>query len=177
MTLSRFLRDFLYIPLGGNRGGPVKTYRNLMITMVLGGLWHGAAWTFVLWGGFHGAGLVVEHAVRGRGPDCPPSWRGLLPSCSSAWRGSRSARRTSHGLRLRAARHARAVDAAQPRRCRRCARHLALQLLPERPLDAVRERLQALNPVVLGAGLAIVVALVAATVPGNAVPPFIYFRF
>ena len=50
MTLSRFLRDFLYIPLGGNRGSRLFTYRNLMITMVLGGLWHGAAWTFVLWG-------------------------------------------------------------------------------------------------------------------------------
>ena len=50
MTLSRFLRDFLYIPLGGNRGGRAKTYRNLMLTMVLGGLWHGAAWPFVLWG-------------------------------------------------------------------------------------------------------------------------------
>src|SRR5215210_5997104 len=52
MTLSRFLRDFLYIPLGGNRGGRPKTYRNLLITMVLGGLWHGAAWPFVLWGPF-----------------------------------------------------------------------------------------------------------------------------
>ncbi len=50
MTLSRFLRDFLYIPLGGNRKGKWKTYRNLMLTMVLGGLWHGAAWPFVLWG-------------------------------------------------------------------------------------------------------------------------------
>ena len=50
MTLSRFLRDFLYIPLGGNRGGRWFVARNLMITMVLGGLWHGAAWTFVLWG-------------------------------------------------------------------------------------------------------------------------------
>ncbi len=66
MTLSRFLRDFLYIPLGGNRGGRLATYRNLMITMVLGGLWHGAAWTFVLWGAFQGAGLVTEHALGGR---------------------------------------------------------------------------------------------------------------
>ena len=55
MTLSRWLRDYLYIPLGGNRGGPRKTYRNLMLTMLLGGLWHGAAWTFVIWGGIHGA--------------------------------------------------------------------------------------------------------------------------
>ena len=66
MTLSRFLRDYLYIPLGGSRGGRLFTYRNLMITMVLGGLWHGAAWTFVLWGAFHGAGLVAEHALDGR---------------------------------------------------------------------------------------------------------------
>ena len=66
MTLSRFLRDFLYIPLGGNRGGRLLTYRNLMLTMVLGGLWHGAAWTFVLWGAFHGVGLVAEHALGGR---------------------------------------------------------------------------------------------------------------
>ena len=66
MTLSRFLRDFLYIPLGGNRGGRLLTYRNLMLTMVLGGLWHGAAWTFVLWGAYNGLGLVAEHALGGR---------------------------------------------------------------------------------------------------------------
>src|SRR3954467_14641092 len=66
MTLSRFLRDFLYIPLGGNRKGRWKTYRNLMLTMLLGGLWHGAAWPFVLWGGFHGTCLCIEHAWRGR---------------------------------------------------------------------------------------------------------------
>ncbi len=61
MTLSRFLRDYLYIPLGGNRGSRFRTYRNLMLTMVIGGLWHGAAWTFVVWGGIHGTGLAVEH--------------------------------------------------------------------------------------------------------------------
>ncbi|HEX2153174.1 MAG TPA: MBOAT family protein [Acidimicrobiia bacterium] len=60
MTLSRWLRDYLYIPLGGNRGSRADTYRNLLITMVLGGLWHGAAWTFVLWGAFHGAVLAYE---------------------------------------------------------------------------------------------------------------------
>src|SRR5690606_24891148 len=60
MTLSRWLRDYLYIPLGGNRGTRVGTYRNLMLTMLLGGLWHGAAWTFVIWGGYHGALLAWE---------------------------------------------------------------------------------------------------------------------
>src|SRR4051812_1297994 len=61
MTLSRFLRDYLYIPLGGNRQGPARRHVNLMITMLLGGLWHGASWTFVAWGGLHGAYLVVNH--------------------------------------------------------------------------------------------------------------------
>lgn len=65
MTLSRFLRDYLYIPLGGNRHGSFERYRNLMITMLLGGLWHGAAWTFVAWGGIHGLYLCVNHGWRG----------------------------------------------------------------------------------------------------------------
>jgi alginate O-acetyltransferase complex protein AlgI len=64
MSLSRFLRDYLYIPLGGNRKGTVSRYLNLMITMLLGGLWHGAAWTFVIWGGLHGLYLMVHHAWR-----------------------------------------------------------------------------------------------------------------
>lgn len=62
ITLSRFLRDYVYIPLGGNRRGESDTYRNLMITFVLGGLWHGAAWTFICWGALHGAALVIHHA-------------------------------------------------------------------------------------------------------------------
>jgi D-alanyl-lipoteichoic acid acyltransferase DltB (MBOAT superfamily) len=60
MTLSRFLRDYLYIPLGGNRSGEARRVLNLMLTMLVGGLWHGAAWSFVLWGGLHGTGLVVH---------------------------------------------------------------------------------------------------------------------
>jgi alginate O-acetyltransferase complex protein AlgI len=61
MTLSRFLRDYLYIPLGGNRRGRVRRYVNLMITMLLGGLWHGANWTFVVWGALHGLMLAINH--------------------------------------------------------------------------------------------------------------------
>ena len=59
ISLSSWLRDYLYIPLGGNRGGPTRTCINLLATMLIGGLWHGAAWTFVLWGGYHGVLLVV----------------------------------------------------------------------------------------------------------------------
>jgi len=64
MTLSRFLRDYLYVPLGGSRKGPPRRYMNLMITMLLGGLWHGAGWTFVVWGGLHGVFLIINHGWR-----------------------------------------------------------------------------------------------------------------
>jgi D-alanyl-lipoteichoic acid acyltransferase DltB (MBOAT superfamily) len=74
ITLSRFLRDYLYIPLGGSRQGPLRTSINLLITMLLGGLWHGASWSFMIWGGLHGLYLVVHRAwSRSR-------WRSLLPT-------------------------------------------------------------------------------------------------
>jgi D-alanyl-lipoteichoic acid acyltransferase DltB (MBOAT superfamily) len=66
MSLSSWLRDYLYIPLGGNRGGTLKTYRNLMLTMLLGGLWHGASWNFVVWGGLHGLALVATQVFQRR---------------------------------------------------------------------------------------------------------------
>src|SRR3954470_15036641 len=66
ITLSQWLRDYLYIPLGGNRKGSARMYANLMITMLLGGLWHGASWNFVIWGGLHGLGLVVNRLTSSR---------------------------------------------------------------------------------------------------------------
>ena len=77
MTLSTFLRDYLYVPLGGSRKGVPRRYANLMLTMLIGGLWHGAGWTFVLWGGLHGVYLVINHG-----------WRKLTGSNGSAkgWR-------------------------------------------------------------------------------------------
>jgi len=74
ITLSLFLRDYLYIPLGGNRHGPVRRYVNLLVTMLLGGLWHGANWTFLLWGLLHGIGLTVNHLWRGL---APAGWQGM----------------------------------------------------------------------------------------------------
>jgi len=76
ITLSAFLRDYCYIPLGGSRCGPVRRYFNLFLTMTLGGLWHGAAWTYVCWGMLHGAFLLINHA-----------WRAL--PFAKAWRGRR----------------------------------------------------------------------------------------
>lgn len=84
MTLSSWLRDYLYIPLGGSRRGPGRTYVNLMLTMTLGGLWHGASWNFVIWGVFHGVALAATRWVHDRlgvPPDKPLVdhwlWRGL----------------------------------------------------------------------------------------------------
>jgi len=74
MTLSRFLRDYLYIPLGGNRKGKTRRYLNLLATMLLGGLWHGAGWTFVVWGVLHGAYLAINNL-----------WRELFPESRSRW--------------------------------------------------------------------------------------------
>jgi len=74
ITLSRFLRDYLYIPLGGSRKGEMRRMSNLLITMLIGGLWHGAGWTFVLWGGMHGVYLILNHF-----------WRKLFPVGNSGW--------------------------------------------------------------------------------------------
>lgn len=74
MTLSRFLRDYLYIPLGGNRKGKSRRYANLMATMLLGGLWHGAGWTFACWGGLHGVYLMINHLWREWLADRPVRW-------------------------------------------------------------------------------------------------------
>ena len=75
ISLSTWLRDYLYIPLGGNRKGKRRTYINLLLTMVLGGLWHGANWTFVLWGAWHGAILAAERLLGGK-KECP--WPHLI---------------------------------------------------------------------------------------------------
>jgi alginate O-acetyltransferase complex protein AlgI len=73
ISLSTWLRDYLYIPLGGSRGGERRTYRNLMLTMLIGGLWHGANWTFVVWGGIHGVGLAIERFLRRVIPGMQPA--------------------------------------------------------------------------------------------------------
>ncbi len=178
MTLSRFLRDFLYIPLGGSRGGRLLTYRNLMLTMVLGGLWHGAAWTFVLWGAFHGTGLIVEHALGGRLR--APGWLRWVVTFHLivfSWILFRS---QSLGLfeaflgRLVVPGPATlvsvpvllAVGAA-----------IGLQLVPVRPLGRVQGWFERLHPAALGAGLALVAVVAAGTLSSQGVAPFIYFRF
>jgi len=85
ISLSTWLRDYLYVPLGGNRGGTLFTYRNLFLTMLLGGIWHGAAWPFVFWGAYHGALLIAHRLLE-------PYLAGIAPTSGlgrTAWRGLR----------------------------------------------------------------------------------------
>jgi alginate O-acetyltransferase complex protein AlgI len=79
ISLSSWLRDYLYISLGGNRHGKLKTYRNLMLTMLLGGLWHGASWNFVIWGGFLGSLLAIEKALGIPDSSARGWWRAFYP--------------------------------------------------------------------------------------------------
>ena len=83
ISLSSWLRDYLYIPLGGNRHGSAQTYRNLMLTMLIGGLWHGAAWTFVAWGAWHGGLLAIERFC-GIGKQTSPSSAGMAGAVAAA---------------------------------------------------------------------------------------------
>ncbi|MGH2915202.1 MAG: MBOAT family O-acyltransferase [Solirubrobacteraceae bacterium] len=180
MTLSRFLRDFLYIPLGGNRRGRLLTYRNLMITMVLGGLWHGAAWTFVLWGTFHGVALTCEHFLRRRLRWRPPAWARWFVTFHLVVFGWILFRAQGIGL---AWQFLKRFGSFGPPTLWTVPVLLAIavaivpQLLPPRLWQWLQARLGAINPSVLGAGLAVLVLFVAATVPSQGVPPFIYFRF
>ena len=178
MTLSRFLRDFLYIPLGGNRGGRLLTYRNLMLTMVLGGLWHGAAWTFVLWGAFHGLGLIAEHALGGR-LKLPAwlRWFATFHLVVFGWILFRSQSLALVGTFLSRLLVPGPATLASATVIAAIVIVIGLQLLPTGPLTAIQLYFERLRPVALAVMLALVIAFVGATVPSQGVPPFIYFRF
>jgi alginate O-acetyltransferase complex protein AlgI len=178
MTLSRFLRDFLYIPLGGNRGGRAKTYRNLLITMVLGGLWHGAAWPFVLWGAFHGVGLIAEHALGGRLR--APGWLRWLVTFHLivfGWILFRSQSLDLAGSFLSRLVVPGAATLSSVPVVLAIVTVIGLQLLPERPIERLQVRIEQIRPAALGTGFAVLVLFVGATVSSQGVAPFIYFRF
>jgi alginate O-acetyltransferase complex protein AlgI len=180
ITLSRFLRDFLYIPLGGNRGSSLRTARNLMLTMLLGGLWHGAAWGFVLWGGLHGTYLVVERVLRGRVAWRPPSWLSWLivfHLVVLAWIPFRAPDLDLAGTLMSRLAESGAATLWTPGAVLVTLLVVGAQLLPTRPVDLARDRLERLSPALLGLGLTCTVVVVAASIPSGGVPPFIYFQF
>jgi D-alanyl-lipoteichoic acid acyltransferase DltB (MBOAT superfamily) len=184
ISLSDWLRDYLYIPLGGNRGSALATYRNLMITMLLGGLWHGASWNFVFWGGLHGLYLVVHKLTRGGTVETEPvSWR-HLPSIlftffwvNIAWVFFRAETfETSWQMLHR-------IFTLQPGATSRAdlalvallgLATLTVDLLTRRGLTA--PRLVRLSPALAGAATAVVIAAVV-VFSGGTPEPFIYFQF
>ncbi len=179
MTLSRFLRDFLYIPLGGNRKGKVRTYINLFLTMLLGGLWHGASWTFVLWGGFHGAGLSAEHAL-GRRVERVPVWLRWFITFNLvvfAWILFRSPDLDLFWAYVSGMFHGGALELVTVPALVAVLAVVGLQLLPENENHAFEARIERVHPAVLAVALAALILVVGATVPSQGVPPFIYFAF
>ncbi len=180
MTLSRFLRDYLYIPLGGNRKGRARTYINLMLTMTLGGLWHGAAWNFVLWGAYQGTGLSAEHAINGRLGRIFPGWLRWFVTFNLivlGWILFRSTDLSVFGDYMSALVRSGPATLYSVPVVGAILLVIGLQLLPERPMEGIELRIGRLRPLLLGVALAVVVLVVGATVPSQGVPPFIYFRF
>jgi D-alanyl-lipoteichoic acid acyltransferase DltB (MBOAT superfamily) len=180
MTLSRFLRDFLYVPLGGNRGGAWKTARNLMITMMLGGLWHGAAWGFVLWGTIHGGFLVLERVLRSRTSWRPRPWVRWVVAfhlIALAWVPFRATDLSTAGTLLGRLFEPGAATLWSPAAVLVVLGVIGTQLAPRRPLAALRAWAEDRGPVVLGAGLALTILIVGALIPSGEIAPFIYFQF
>ncbi|HVO55229.1 MAG TPA: MBOAT family protein [Solirubrobacterales bacterium] len=178
MTLSRFLRDFLYIPLGGNRKGRLRTYFNLMATMVLGGLWHGASWTFVLWGGFHGSMLSIEHAWDGRRRfPAAIRWFVTFNLVVFAWILFRSPDLSLFWTYFTGIFHGGSLSLATFPAVLALLAVIGLQLVPERTSHGIEVGIERLSPILLAVALAALILVVGATVPSQGVPPFIYFRF
>jgi D-alanyl-lipoteichoic acid acyltransferase DltB (MBOAT superfamily) len=188
ISLSSWLRDYLYKPLGGSRYGELNTYRNLFVTMLLGGLWHGAAWTFVAWGALHGLWLGLERWLRehvfGRSGAraSPLAWNiaGLIITfhvVTAGWiffRSENFARAGEYFAGIAAL--SPDVSLITPFSLALVLLPFAFQFTPERLAEHIAARVKALPAVVLGllTGLAIVLIELISP-PGTA--PFIYFQF
>jgi alginate O-acetyltransferase complex protein AlgI len=203
MTLSAFLRDYLYIALGGNRKGPIRRYGNLLTTMLLGGLWHGASWNFIIWGGLHGLYLVINHG-----------WRALLGKRAATLAHHSAYKFLSWGLTLFVVIHAwvffRATTLAGAKSVLIAmwsqTSGVAARALPDLGLDPARgailigvlfafaifcpnsnrigealagylQRQRAVWPYLLGFSFALCAALVVLNALRGEVSPFIYFNF
>lgn len=184
ISLSTWLRDYLYIPLGGSKLGSLKTYRNLFLTMLLGGLWHGAAWNFVFWGVLHGSGLGLEKMFREKGPQIKRSFVGRIvktwltfhfvcfawiffasESFSLAWEYLASMGQKEIPSEL-----------VTPFTMTVLSVGFLGQFLPKNLLEQIEQGLSEVPLLVHGAALGCVLVIISALGPG-ALAPFIYFRF
>jgi len=188
MTLSRWLRDYLYIPLGGNRGSTAFTYRNLFLTMLIGGLWHGANWTFVIWGAIYGGVLVAERIIKGwwaeRGAlGVPPQvvktlqWTLTFAIVCFAWVFFR-AQSVDQALEVlgRLVSSGGTSNLVTPLLIVTIVAMVASQFVPPRVPERVTEQFSRLAPVLQIVALAFGVMLINALGP-EGVAPFIYFQF
>ena len=186
MTLSRWLRDYLYIPLGGNRGSRGVVARNLMITMLIGGLWHGAAWTFVVWGGLHGTYLIVERFGRswrqrlGLGP-LPMSWLWsrliVFNLVCLAWVFFRAdSMTTAFTLLDRLVTAPGPAPLVTPMVLLAIGAGIGVQYVPRDIATRIVASVSRLGPALQGAGVAAALGIIGALGP-QGVAPFIYYRF
>jgi len=185
ISLSTWLRDYLYKPLGGNRHGRLNTYRNLMITMLLGGIWHGAAWKFVMWGALHGGGLAFERMCQpwlGQRPASLVgrivSWLVVFHFVCFAWIFFRAEDFTVASVfiwRL-ASGWGEPVQQAQPAMVALIAIGMAGQFLPPESFERVGLALARVPYWGLGAATGLILAAINALGP-EGIAPFIYFRF
>ena len=185
MTLSRWLRDYLYIPLGGSKRGEARTYVNILVTMVLGGLWHGAAWPFVIWGLFHGVGQAIGAFKRAHLPERPETPLLVLGQRISTFAlvcvGWVFFRADSMGTAFAMFRRllfgwTTPTELVTPLAVGTIAFMLALQLAPREPGLRLQRSVSRWRPVPMGlagAGALFVIA----TLGPQGVAPFIYFQF
>jgi alginate O-acetyltransferase complex protein AlgI len=181
ISLSSWLRDYLYVPLGGGRKGLIMSCVNVMITMLLGGLWHGAAWTFVAWGGLHGGAQVVERLGRKAFGDrrVIPGWLGVLITFHIVCLGWILFRAESFAMAmsvLQGLGRAGPLLVTTPLVLILIVGGLAMHWLPPRAIEGIAERLKPAPSLTVAVLIGIAILLVEAVRP-DGVAPFIYFQF
>ena len=181
ISLSSWLRDYLYVPLGGGRKGLVSSCINIMITMLLGGLWHGAAWTFIAWGALHGAVQAVERVWRHfrEGKAGLPHWLGVIVTFHIVCLGWILFRAESFDLAmqmLEGLTRAAPIMVLTPFLLALIVGGIAMHWLPPRAVEGLAVRVKEAPAVTMGVLIGIMILLVEAMRP-EGVAPFIYFQF
>ena len=182
MTLSRFLKDYLYVGLGGNQKGEVRTSINLVVTMTIGGFWHGASFTFIIWGLLHGVGLAVERYLRNTVKMRLPKFLSVLITfafVNLAWVFFRS-ETVSDSLNLLkelVTSSAQSSVLTNPTIYLLIAFGLFGQYLPKRITKRSNDLIGAIPVPIAAIGVGVVIATVMLLTSGNGVSPFIYFQF
>lgn len=181
ISLSSWLRDYLYVPLGGGKKGLISSCINVMITMLLGGLWHGAAWTFVAWGALHGSVQVAERLGRAALGErrLIPGWLGVIITFHIVCLGWILFRSETFGMAmamLEGLGRAGPVTLVTPFLLILIVGGLAMHWLPPRAVEGMAERLKTAPSITLGVLIGVAILLVEAMRP-EGVAPFIYFQF